>query len=80
MPTVTVLWGLESHSHIHLLPVALVLVIHGALQDLGGQVARSAADLCEDRTQHPVSHPRGTVPSPPRMGAQGAGSQLGSFQ
>lgn len=49
-----------SHSHINLLPVALVLVIHGALQDLGGQVARGAADLCKDRAEHPPE-PLGTV-------------------
>lgn len=58
-----------SHSHIDLLPVALVLIIHGALQDLGGQVARSATDLCGDRDTGqsiPLSH-AGAIPTcPPR--------------
>lgn len=50
----------RGDSHIDLLPVALVLVVHGALQDLGGQVARRATDLCEDRAERP--------PEPPRRG------------
>lgn len=63
-----------SHSHIHLLPVALVLVVHGALEDLGGQVARRAADLCEEGAQHPPEPPgRVCAVPPPPLQAVGEG-------
>lgn len=59
----------EFHSHIDLLPVALVLVIHGALQDLRSQVARRAADLCEDRAEYPPETPRRVcaIPTTPKQ-------------
>lgn len=37
-----------THSHVHLLPVARVVTVHGALDDLRGQVTGGPADLCRN--------------------------------
>ena len=37
-----------THSHVHLLPIARVVIIHGALNDLRGQVTGRPTDLCRD--------------------------------
>lgn len=50
-----------SHSHVHFFPVALVLIIHGALQDFGGQVARCATDFCKTGAEHPLRDQGRTV-------------------
>lgn len=39
---------LPAHSHVHLLPVAGVVIVHGALDDLRGQVTGGPTDLCRD--------------------------------
>ena len=37
-----------THSHVHLLPIAGVVIVHGALDDLRGQVTGGPTDLCRD--------------------------------
>lgn len=37
-----------GHSHVHLLPIARMAVVHGALDDFRGQINGGAADLCRN--------------------------------
>lgn len=47
--------GLRApHSHVHFFPIALVFIIHGAVQDFGGQVARCTTDFCKTGAEHPL--------------------------
>lgn len=43
------------HSHVHLLPVARVVIVHGALDDLWGQVTGGPTDLCKKLLSGPRS-------------------------
>lgn len=57
-----------THSHVHLLPIAGVVIVHGALDDLRGQVTGGPTDLCRDSFHrgrsaeaHGRERPTGTV-------------------